>query len=184
MEISIKFKTSGSYLSMNSMYGVISDLKREIEKGIFDAMVEEYPYISKSSLKKSIRKNVDLYLTDAQKGSWEIFLGTVVAGAIGGVIANLSNDLIINSEPWKNLKSKIYSTSERSAENVKDRLDKKQKVGPFTVKNKDNVVIRRNDGTTKLELDLELENKGTDSVSFDVEAEVNSLIEQLKNRDK
>ncbi|WP_000406148.1 hypothetical protein [Vibrio mimicus] len=184
MEISIKFKTPGTYLSMNSTYGVISDLRKQIERGIFDALVEEYPDVSKSALKKILKNHVDLYLKSANKGSWEIEVGTVIAGIIGTVVGSLTVDLVINSESWGDLRSKIYSTSGRASEKIRERLDNKRKFGPFDIRKKDSRMITRNDKTTKYELNLDLETESDEGNLFNVEEEVNKAIEELKKRSK
>lgn len=184
MEVDIKFKTPGAHLSMNSMYGVISELKREIEKGIIDALKEEYPHVSKSSLKRKVKKDVDLYLTNAQKGSWEITLATVVGSAIGSIIYNLISDLIVSTDAWDSLKTKIYSTSERASNNVVSRLKNKKKIGPFLIKKNESSVIKNKNKTTKLSVNLELDCKNNSDQSFDVEKEVDGLIRQLKDRNQ
>ena len=67
MELEIKFKTPGTHLSMQSMQGVIRSIIREIELGVYDALIEEYPHVSSSLLKKKVRNKVDLSLSDSRK---------------------------------------------------------------------------------------------------------------------
>ena len=183
MELEIKFKTPGTHLSMQSMQGVIRSIIREIELGVYDALIEEYPHVSSSLLKKKVRNKVDLSLSDARKGSWEIVLLGSLGTLIAGVSINLVSDLIVNSETWKETRNKVYSISDKAAVNVKKRLERKHKLGPFNADKKSVGVSKKPNGVSKLELNVELERRNSNEIDFDMEKEVESLIEQLKNRD-
>lgn len=182
MEIEIKFRTPGKYLSMQSMFGVVSDIRSEIELAIVDAISDEYPKASKEFVKKKIKGKVDLSLSDAKKGSWEILLIGVAGSAIGGVIASLSNDLIKDSEAWRKLKDIIYKTSDRSAKNAEHRLQNKKKLGPFEQTKRKVEVVKKPNGSSVLKLDVELKPKSDLDLGFDLENEVDDLIKQLKDK--
>jgi hypothetical protein len=179
MELDIKFKTPGQYLSMDSLQGVIRTINREIELGIYDTLVNEYPNVSRSLLKKAVKNKVDLNLKDAKKGSWEIEL----IGSVGAIIAGaLISDFIVSTETWQETKKKIYSISERTVVNVKNRLSRKNRIGPFDSGDKSINISKKNNGVSKLELKVDLKRRNSNDLDFDMEKEVDRAIEEMRNR--
>ncbi|MCG5526419.1 hypothetical protein LRB11_16050 [Ectothiorhodospira haloalkaliphila] len=178
----MKFKTPGQYLSMNSMFGVVSSVRREIEIAIAEVLYDEFPLSSRELIRRQVRKRVDLSLKDAQKGSWEVFLIGTVGGAIGSIVINLVSDIITNSEQWKKFRGDVYSISEKVSKRSEARLARKKKIGPYEAEYKRLKATKKNNGVPALEIDIELHNKRSNEMNFDMEEEVNRLIDELQNK--
>lgn len=182
MEVSVKFKTPGEYLSMNSMFGVVSSVRREIEISIAEVLYEEFPSSSREAIRRQVRNRVDLSLKDARKGSWEVLLVGTVGGAIGGIVVNLVSDIITNSDQWKQFRNDIYSISEKVSRRAEERLSKKKKIGPYEANYKQLKATKKNNGVPSLQVDIELQRKSKGGMEFDMEEEVNRLIDELQNK--
>ena len=187
MNFEIKIKTPGAHLSMRTLNAVTSDITKQIELGVYDAIINEYPSASKTKIKKHIRGHVDLSLSEAEKGSWElVFIGIVTV--IATISANLISDLAMSSEQWKQFKKNVIKMSDQSADNVKERLSKKNKLGPYNIDNRSISVKKSNKNTSILQVQADLKPAHLQTnkipVPHDIDEQVDRLIEELQNNNK
>lgn len=182
MDIAIRVKTPGNKLSMKTMLGgIISDLQRDIELGAFDMLVEEFSEATHNKIKKLVSKKAELYLVDIKRGSWEIALVGAIGGIIGKAIYDLSIDYVKTSPEWEDFKNRTRKPSKVAADNISNRLEKRNKLGPFEIKKRRLTITENNSGQVKLTLDVELERKNQEVIDVDTESQINELIRQLES---
>ncbi|MCF2920050.1 hypothetical protein L1264_06070 [Pseudoalteromonas sp. APAL1] len=136
MDIAIRVKTPGNKLSMKTMLGgVVGDLQKDLELGTFDMLISEFPSASHTQLKKLVSKKAELYLSDIKKGSWEIALVGALGGIIGKAIYDLTIDYVKTSPQWEEFKKRTQAPSKVAADNIYERIEKRNELGPFMIKN-------------------------------------------------
>lgn len=182
MDIAIRVKTPGNKLSMKTMLGgVVGDPQKDLELGTFDMLISEFPSASHTQLKKLVSKKAELYLSDIKKGSWEIALVGALGGIIGKAIYDLTIDYVKTSPQWEEFKKRTQAPSKVAADNIYERIEKRNELGPFMIKKRSLRITQSNDGTAKLNVDIELERKNDDEISIETESQINELIKQLES---
>lgn len=178
MDLDIKLRTPGDFISIQSMYGIFSVIIRETEISVIEALSEDFPLLSRTKIRAKVRNNISISLLDTKKGSFELLLAGTAATAIVTVLSNLASDLIKDSPQWKNFKESTYNVADKAAKNLKERLANKNKLGPFIISHKNLEVSRKNKGAPKLTLDFHLARGAESEYLLDTE----SIVEKVQRK--
>jgi hypothetical protein len=188
MEINIKIKTPGTYLSIATWAGINRDINKILRRGLYDGLIELYPDWSKSLLKKRIKRSNFLYITDMNKGSWVIDLAVALGGFFVGTIfvfiKDITVDIIKNNSDYENLREYVNTNiSKKIAPTIKKLLDEKKRIGPYLVNDQKSVLEKKKDGTLVLRVELELHfRREPDEINLDNTKSIEQAGKEIKNK--
>lgn len=179
MDFEVKITTPGSYLSTRTLFGIISELNKSFEIGTINALKDLFPLSSNSQIRKFVSGKLDFNIVDAKKGSWELYLVGAIGGVVGKAIYDLSMDVIKTSPQWKGFKERVFKPSRKIAEEISEKLDDKEKLGPFLIETQSLVIETSSNGATKLKYEVVLIKNGDLPSLLTTENQVNHLIEEI-----
>jgi hypothetical protein len=157
MEIHIKLKLPGSYLSSKTMYWVLSDIVNNINKCIYESILEIYPNVPKRELKRKIKQLTILYFTDINKGSWVLDLLGALGGDILKICCTLGIEIVKDNPTFQIVKDKINGViSATIGKKMKDKFDGRTKLGSFLIETKKIEMIIKPDKTQIFKMETTL----------------------------
>ena len=182
MEIRIEIKTPGNYLSTQTMSWVISDFVKVIYGGIYHGILETYPTLSKSKLKKRLRDKHLLYFTNIKRGSWELALLGPLGAIILKILYDLGIDIVKNNSTYEEVKDKINGTvGDNVANKIKEGVQRRDNYGSLIAekKNIDIDIKPGGNATIKIETVLIRRQGATSDFSGEDDIEISKVVEHL-----
>lgn len=182
MEYHIKFKTPGTVLSSDSLFAVLAVFRKDFERGIIDAIIQEFPQVSKRRVVKQVKGNISFNFQEVNRGSWIIDMDGAFVLLIGRVLFELGKDIVLKHPEWENFKALVYRVTSRAAINTKEQIQKHDDIGPFDVDQNKAQIQDQTNGVPKLNIDIELSRKNNNSPISTVKEQEDALRDELNRR--